>query len=83
MPKRVKRSNMEEIRPFCLFMLTGGIVTGTGLMSQERYWLGSVIAGGGMVGAFLLGFGAKILDWIEGYEYRASKMPRESIGKPE
>lgn len=37
------KSHLDEVRPFVLFMLTGGLVVGTVMVSLQRYLLGLII----------------------------------------
>ena len=59
------KTHREEVRPFVLFMLTGGLLMGTVMISLQRYLLGSVIGLAGCVGGILLAATASILDRIE------------------
>lgn len=81
MSKRAKKTNMQEVRPFCLFMLTGGLITGGLTLGDGHLWLSLIIGGGGCVGALVAGGTAKVLDWIEDFDYK--KAPRNTIGSPD
>jgi len=59
---RENKTHHEEVRPFVLFMLTGGLVVGTVMISLQRYFLGFVIGVAGCVGAALLALMAEFLD---------------------
>ena len=55
-------THVDEVRPFVLFMLTGGLIVGTVTVSLQRYTLGSIIALSGCAGAVLLALMAHLLD---------------------
>jgi hypothetical protein len=57
-----KDTHADEVRPFVLFMLTGGLIVGTVTISLQRYTLGSIIALSGCAGAVLLALMAHLLD---------------------
>jgi hypothetical protein len=58
------KTHCEEVRPFVLFMLTGGLLTGTIMISLQHYFVGTIIAIAGCVGALLLAWTARMLDRI-------------------
>ena len=70
MPKRITESYMDQVRPFCMFLLTGGVISGTGMLGYDRYWLGVILAAGGCIGALAVAITAKVLHWIEAFEYK-------------
>ena len=55
-------SHRDEVRPFALFLLTGGLVTGVTLIGTQHYWLGIWIGIAGCVGALLAALISKMLD---------------------
>jgi hypothetical protein len=57
-----KDTHADEVRPFVLFMLIGGLIVGTVTVSLQRYTLGSIIAVSGCSGAMLLALMAHLLD---------------------
>jgi len=58
------KTHREEVRPFVLFMLTGGLLMGTFMVGMQRYLLGFVMGVAGCVGGILLAVTANILDRI-------------------
>jgi membrane associated rhomboid family serine protease len=62
---REDKTHREEVRPFVVFMLTGGFLMGTFMVGMQRYLLGFAIAIAGCVGGILLALTANILDRIE------------------
>ncbi len=55
-------SHNDELRPFVIFLLTGGVVTGFVLIGVERYSLGIVVGIAGVISAILVALTSKMLD---------------------
>ena len=55
-------SHSDELRPFVIFLLTGGMVTGFVLVGVERYMLGIVVGLAGCISAILVALTSKMLD---------------------
>jgi|KBSSwiStaDraftv2_1062776.scaffolds.fasta_scaffold211963_3 membrane associated rhomboid family serine protease len=55
-------SHSDEMRPFVIFLLTGGMVTGFVLIGVERYTLGIVVGMAGCISAILSALTSKMLD---------------------
>jgi ABC-type nitrate/sulfonate/bicarbonate transport system permease component len=63
--KGENKTHAEEVRPFVLFMLTGGLVMGTVMISLQRYFLGAIVAVAGSAGSAVLALMARFLDRIQ------------------
>jgi hypothetical protein len=60
-----KKTSRDEVRPFVLFLITGGFVTGPVLISFGQYGTGITLSLGCGTAGILLALLARVIDRID------------------